>query len=325
MEVLDTIIQRRKKTPVNVVFSEALDERVLRAARFLLDNQLAKPLLLGGPYEVRDFAGKIGLQTRGLKIIHPLHHPRFEEFSSQLEAAYGGSGFTLFDIREWLRQPLVFGAMLLKNNAVDLCISGNQMPSSAVLKTALRLIGLKEKHTPLSGFYLMVGKEGKPLYALADCTVMPRPTSEQLAKIALQTADNFTRLTGHKAKVALLSFSTAGSAKHELAEKMRRAADMARQWKPELPVDGEIQFDAAVVPQVAEKKAPQSSLKGEANVFIFPSLAAADIGRKLAERLAGFRAIGAFLQGLRKPLHNLSRGCATQTVIDVVVAGKEVR
>ena len=311
--------------PLRVVFSEAADERVLQAARYLQDNKIAEPLLLGGPYEIRDYAAQAGVQSRGLKIIHPLHDTRFEEYAAQLHNVYKESGSTLFDSREWLRQPLVFGAMLLKNSEVDLCLSGNKTPATEVLKTALRLIGIREETVPLSGFYLMAGKEGQPLYAMGDCTVIPRPTAEQLAHIAVQTAYNFTRLTGQEARVAMLSFSTAGSAAHEMTEKMKQAAEIARQLQPELSVDGEIQFDAAAVPLVAEKKAPQSPLKGKANVFIFPSLAAANIGYKLAEHLAGFRAIGAFLQGLKQPLHLLSRGCSVQTIIDVTLAGKEIR
>ena len=325
MEFFDSIIARRKERPVKVAFTEAADERVLRAARYLADKRLAEPLLLGGPYEVRDYAAQAGVPSKGLKIIHPLHDDRFEEYAGQLKDLYKRSDVTLFDSREWLKSPLVFGAMLLRDKAVDMCISGNRRNSAEVLQTALRLIGAREANIPVSGFYLMAGKNGQPLYAFADCTVIPRPTAEQLAQIAVLTAHNFNRLTGRQPKVAMLSFSTAGSAVHEMTEKMKQAAQLARRLNPNLTVDGEIQFDAAVVTQVAEKKAPQSPLQGQANVFIFPSLSAANIGYKLAEQLAGFRAIGAFIQGLKQPLHLLSRGCRVQTIIDVALVGKEVR
>ena len=214
--------------------------------------------------------------------------------------------------------PLVASALLVKNGDADAAVAGATRPTADVLKAGLQILGVSPEVEIVSSCFLMVLPNGNQ-FAYGDCAVIPDPTSEQLASIAISTALTFEALTGEDPRIAMLSFSTHGSANHPRVTKVKNATDLVRKYDPELIVDGELQFDAAVVPEIAQNKAPNSPVAGNANVFIFPDLDSANIAYKITERLGGARAIGPLLQGLNGIFHDLSRGCSTQDIIDISI------
>lgn len=319
MSFLKSLIEKSKKNPQKIVFADALDVRVLQAARRLDEEGLAKPILLGGPIAMRDFAARNGIRTAGLKIQQPLHDKSFEKYAKLFYERRKSKGLTLFEARQQMRIPLYYGAMLLSQDLADVCIAGNLSLTADVLRAAIQVIGTADGFNTVSSFFLMLSADSDRKFAFADGAVIPNPSVNQLADIALMTADSFQKLTGEAARVAMLSFSTKGSADHEMVDKVRQATELCHQKNPHLLIDGELQFDAAFVPAVAMKKAPKSPVGGKANVFIFPSLNAANIGYKIAERIGGFKALGPFSQGLRKPMHYLSRGCSAEDIMNVAL------
>ena len=214
--------------------------------------------------------------------------------------------------------PLVASALLVKNGDADAAVAGATRPTADVLKAGLQILGVSPEVEIVSSCFLMVLPNGNQ-FAYGDCAVIPDPTSEQLASIAISTALTFEALTGEDPRIAMLSFSTHGSANHPRVTKVKNATDLVRKHDPELIVDGELQFDTAVVPEIAENKAPNSPVAGNANVFIFPDLDSANIAYKITERLGGARAIGPLLQGLNGIFHDLSRGCSIQDIVDISI------
>lgn len=279
--------------------------RVIEAAQRIASAGVIQPVFLTGHSET----------LGGIKIFDKDNNRMYwtELIHEAMKANLSGGG-TLFDMNDQCH-ALDIGALLLHFGYVDAAVAGAISNSSQVIKSGIKHVGVTKERT-VSGFFLMVLNE--MILAFADCAVIPEPTPEQLSQIAIHTADNFILITGKVPSVAFLSFSTLGSASHAKVSNIREAVTIAKAKRPDLEFDGELQFDAAFVPSVARRKAPNSVVAGHANVYIFPDLQSANIAYKVAERVGGARAIGPILQGLRKPWMDLSRGCSVDDIVDIV-------
>lgn len=322
MSFLELCEVRAKQLKPIVVFADAFDSRVLEAAQIIKRKQIGIPILLGAPISLRNFAEECKISTKGLRITSPTHDPDFNRHVKILFQQKKDKGLTKSEAEKLLRNPLYYSTLMVKNGSADLCIAGNISSTTDVLRAGLQIIGTAENTNTVSSFYIMQSPDEGHIYAFGDCSVIPRPTAEQLMDIAIRTACNFTRITGQEARVAMLSFSTNGSAKHEMADKIKQAVIMLKERKPSFNlVESEIQFDAAIIPEIGKRKFPESEGKaGKANVLIFPSLNAGNIGYKIAERMGGYTALGPFIQGLNRPIQDLSRGCTVQDIVKTFTA-----
>lgn len=276
-----------------IALADSTDERAIRAAVQLADRQLVSPVLVGPGAEIRKIASEIGVELDQVEVV-----------DTEVE-------------------PLIAATALVANLEVEGCVAGAQVPTADVIRRALRSVGSVGRRGLISSSFFFLMPDGRTM-SYGDCGVVPEPTAEQLATIAIATADSYARLSGETPRVAMLSFSTYGSAKHPVVSKVQEATELVREQAPDLDVDGELQFDAAWSPEVAAIKAPDSSVAGNANVFIFPNLDAGNLAYKITERLGGARAFGPLVQGLNRPIHDLSRGCSVDDIVHVaVIAGLE--
>jgi len=313
MRALDSIIKKARKNPKKIVFPEALDERILKASEIILKKGIARVVLLGDVRKILKKIDELRLNLKGVEIIDHLKSEKFNLYAEKLFELRKNKGINLDDAKKMLKNELYFGTMMLHYNDVNGLIGGASHSTADTIRAAFQIIKTRENVKRVSGAMLMAKDEKVLLFA--DCAVIPDPNSEELAEIAGLSIETFENLFNKKAKAGMLSYSTIGSGKGEDVEKVKKAVKIAK--KSKLNVVGEIQADAALMEDVCEKKCPSINCRKKINVLVFPSLNSGNISYKLVERLGGLRAIGPILQGLKKPMNDLSRGCSVQDIVDL--------
>ncbi|RJR34472.1 MAG: phosphotransacetylase [Desulfobacteraceae bacterium] len=319
--IMEDLRAKARANPQRVVFPEAGEEKILRAVCEVRDMGIARPLLIGNPDAVSGLANGLGLSLGSIPVIDHTDQEMVERFV----VAFGkiNSDFPASSVKRKLRDPLVFGAMLVRLDEADCMVAGISHTTGEVIMASQMIIGLEEGISTVSstGILEIPGYEGPQgnLIGIADCAVCPAPDSQELADIAITTADTLRALLGWEPRVALLSFSTKGSADHERVEIVSKALEMVRERRPDLLIDGELQLDAAIVPEVAAKKIKEESpVAGRANILIFPDLGSGNIGVKLVQRFARAVAYGPLLQGFSRPVSDLSRGAPVEEIVGAV-------
>ena len=321
MEILKKFKEKAASDVQKIIFAEGEDERIIQAAEIVAKEGTAEIIVLGDLTEIKNIAAKKNIDLEGLEIIDPKESEYIEEFSNEFYEMRKHKGINKEDAKKIIQDPLYFGTMMIYKNRAAGMVAGAANPTGNVLRPAFQIIKTKKGISTVSSAIIVLLKDKdfgeNGIITFADCAVNPTPNSEQLAEIAQSTAETVEDLLSFEAKIAMLSFSTMGSARHENVTNVQEAVEIAHNKFPDLKVDGELQADAALVESVGVRKAPDSEIAGEANVLVFPDLQSSNIGVKLAQRLANSESIGPILQGLAAPINDLSRGCSVEEIVNL--------
>ena len=322
MSFIDELKDKAKKQIKTIILTESEDKRVLKAAEKVKKEGFAKIILIGNKEEAVNLAKENNIDISGIEIINPIESNKFDEYVNKFYELRKAKGMTLEKAKEVLKDNMYFGTMMVKEGDADGLVSGACHSTANTLRPALQILKTAPGIKLVSAFFLMVvpnceyGEHG--IFIFGDSGLVENPTSDELSEIAISSSKSFKQLTGKESKVAMLSYSTYGSAHSELTEKVIEATKLLKEKEPNLICDGELQLDAAIIPEINQSKAPGSPLKGEANTLIFPNLDAGNIGYKLVQRLAKAEAYGPLCQGIAKPVNDLSRGCNSDDIVGVV-------
>ena len=322
MAFIEKIFKMAQADKKRIVLPEGEEERTIRASEVIKNNSLADVILIGDVSVIKTKASELGVDLEGIEIIDPKTSEKTDVYATEFYELRKNKGMTLEKALETMQDCLYFGTMMVKMSEGDGLVSGAIHTTGDLLRPGMQIIKTAPGIKVVSSFFIMevpsseYGEEGLLLFA--DCAVNPNPNAEELASIAISTAENAKCLCNFEPKVAMLSFSTMGSAKHEFVDKVAKATEIAKNARPDLQIDGELQLDAAIVPSVGKQKAPNSTVAGNANVLVFPDLQSGNIGYKLVQRFANAEAIGPICQGFAKPINDLSRGCSVQDIVNVV-------
>ncbi len=323
MDLIESIKENARKELKRIVLPEAYEERTSKAADISIQDKIADIIILGSPESILADADRLGLENiKDATIVDPKNHDKKEQYAKLMVKLRGHKGLTYENALELIEDPLYLGTLMIKNGDADGEVAGADNSTGDVLRPAFQFVKTKPGISVVSGAFIMIlndnefGENG--MLVFADCAVNPEPNENELAEIAVATAHTAKVIAGLEPRVAMLSFSTRGSANHELVDKVKNATATAKQMAPDLKIDGELQLDAAIVESVGRKKCPDSEIAGKANVLIFPDLQSGNIAYKLVQRIAHAEALGPVLQGMAAPINDLSRGCYVRDIVNMI-------